>query len=146
MIISNYSPADKAEVLNLISLNTPTYFAPHEWHELDEYLAKFVELYYVIYVEGIMVAAAGINFENQGQHATMSWDIIHPDFQGQGIGSLLVKHRLAVLANYPKVVKVISRTSQLTYPFYEKHGFKTVDTQKDYWAAGIDLYAMERAL
>lgn len=144
MEISTYKPTDKAAVLNLITLNTPSFFAIHERDELDEYLMKYIELYYIVRHQGEIVGAAGINFENNGQHATMSWDIIHPDFQGKGIGSLLVKHRFAILAGYPKVRKILSRTSQLTYPFYEKHGFTTVDTKKDHWAPGLDLYAMER--
>lgn len=144
MQIKPYHKDHKAAVLHLISLNTPSYFAAHERKELYEYLDKFVELYYVAESEGEIIAAAGINFENDGKDATMSWDIIHPAHQGKGIGSLLVSYRIAIIKEqHPSVTKIVSRTSQLTEAFYKKQGFTTVKHIKDHWAPGIDLCTME---
>lgn len=147
MNIIPYQNNYKNAVLELIDLNTPAFFAPFERSELDEYLDKFIELYYVVESYGEIVGAAGINFENGDHDATMSWDIVHPDYKGKGIGSLLVEYRLNIVQkHYPLVNKLVSRTSQLAESFYKKHGFNTIKVVKDHWAAGIDLHLMERRL
>ena len=45
VVIREYTPADKADVLRLIRLNTPASFAPAEEADLDEYLEHRWELY-----------------------------------------------------------------------------------------------------
>ena len=73
----------------------------------------------------------------------ISWGMIHPDFQKQGFGTLLLKHRLSELQKIESVEKIIVRTSQHVYPFYEKAGFKISITIPNYWADGFDLIEME---
>ncbi|MEI7473128.1 MAG: GNAT family N-acetyltransferase, partial [Chitinophagaceae bacterium] len=66
-----------------------------------------------------------------------------PDFQGQQIGTTLLKYRIKILQDNPVIEKIIVRTSQLVYPFYEKAGFVLKEKITDYWAKGIHLYRME---
>ena len=48
--------------MNLIKLNTPDYFAEKEAADLNKYLDKEIELYYVLLVDGTVIGSGGINF------------------------------------------------------------------------------------
>jgi len=55
----------------------------------------------------------------------------------------LLNHRIEKLRNISSIKKIIVRTSQLVYKFYEKQGFVLLEVKKDYWADGLDMYKME---
>ena len=129
--------------MNLIGLNTPRFFAKEEADDLSRYLDKEIELYYVLSVDNKIVGCGGINFAENKTVGKISWDIIHPDFQGRSLGTLLLKHRLEVLQSIESIRKITVRTSQVAYKFYEKQGFILHEIKKDYWAEGFDMYYME---
>ncbi len=129
--------------MNLIDLNTPRFFAKEEADDLSRYLDKEIELYYVLSVDKKIVGCGGINFAENKTVGKISWDIIHPDFQGRSLGTLLLKHRLEVLQSIESIRKITVRTSQIAYKFYEKQGFILHEIKKDYWAEGFDMYYME---
>ena len=138
-----YEPTDKDAVINLIRLNIPKYFAPTEETDLNYYLDHERELYYVLLFDGQIVGCGGINFAENRTIGKISWDIIHPAFQGKKLGTKLLKHRISVLKTIDSVQKITVRTSQLAYKFYEKQGFELNEVKEDYWAKGFDLYRME---
>ena len=141
-LIRKYLSADKVAVLNLIKLNTPAFFAEEEMEDLSTYLDKEVELYYVLLVDGEIVGCGGINFAENKTIGRISWDMIHPAFQGKSLGTKLLKHRIEVLRSIPTVQKITVRTSQVAYKFYEKQGFVLNEIKKNYWAEGFDMYNM----
>jgi ribosomal protein S18 acetylase RimI-like enzyme len=75
--------------------------------------------------------------------ARISWDIIHPDFQGKGIGKKLTLHRIDQIKRNPAINLVMVRTTQIVYKFYQQLGFELKKTEKNYWAEGFDLYQMQ---
>jgi ribosomal protein S18 acetylase RimI-like enzyme len=141
--IHTYTESDKTAVLNLFNLNTPQYFSSLEEEGLVYYLENEIELYYVVKIGDLIVGSGGINFENDKSTAKISWDIIHPKYQGQGLGSILLNFRLQEIQKFNQVQTVIVRTSQFTYQFYEKSGFKIGKITEDYWAPGYHLYLMK---
>lgn len=141
--IRPYTVADKTTLLELLTLNVPKYFAEEEIEDFRLYLDHEVELYYVAQLNNQIVGAGGINFEENRSVAKMSLDFIHLEYQQAGIGTRLLAHRLAVLQTMEAVKRIFVRTSQLAYPFYQKNGFVLLETVKDYWAEGFDLYRME---
>ncbi len=143
LTIRAYRNADKAEVLNLLSLNTPQYFSPDEFQDLENYLENEIEYYYVIEIEGKIIGSGGFNFADDKTTGIISWDILHPDFQGKSLGSTLLAHRIENIQKFEHVSKIIVRTSQLVYKFYEKCGFDVIEVIKDYWAKDFDLVKME---
>lgn len=145
IVIRNYTPQDKAAVIRLLRLNSPTYFAPSEEADLASYLASEVEDYFVAELDSEIVGAGGINYFPSEQTARLSWDIVAPSMQGKGIGQMLVTHRLKLLLSNPDVALVVVRTTQLVYAFYQKLGFELLKIERDYWAAGFDLYYMQRS-
>lgn len=144
MTIRNYRPEDREAVLELLRLNTPAYFAPSEEADLVYYLENESDHFYVMVSEDRPVGCGGINFSDDGATARISWDIFHPDLQGQGLGSRLTRFRIGRMSERESVHTLVVRTSQLAYTFYEKFGFETKEIVPDYWAKGYDLYRMER--
>ena len=144
MQIRPFRPEDEAQVIELIRLNTPEYFHASEEQELVEYLQNEREDYFVVEIEHKVVGAGGINYFPEEKAARISWDLIHPDYQGQGIGRALTRHRLAYLSGNSQVKEIVVRTSQLAYHFYQKMGFRLASTEENYWAPGYHLYLMRK--
>lgn len=140
--IRKYQDSDQGQLLAILRLNIPDFFAPSEEQDFTDYLARELEDYFVAVIDNQIVGGGGINYFPENQEARISWDMIHPDFQGQGIGSRLTEHRLQRIAQSPEITIIVVRTSQFAYPYYAKFGFTITYTKKDYWAPGYDLYHM----
>ena len=145
-IIRKYTEADKPLLLELIQLNTPQYFSLSETEDFVLYLDKYREEYFVIEYENKICGCGGINVEPNLQMAKLSWDMVHPNYHGLGIGTLLTQFRINHIKQMQDIKTIIVRTSQVAYKFYEKFGFTKIDYQKNYWAPGFDLYTMELIL
>ncbi len=130
-------------MLELFHLNTPQSFSPEEEKDLIYYLDHEIEKFFVIEIDSGIVGCGGINFKEEGRVGVLSWAFIHPEMHGKGLGTSIVKHRVNYLLNETSVEKIIVRTSQLVFSFYEKNGFVLKEIKKDYWAKGYDLYDME---
>lgn len=135
---------DIQALLALFDRNVPSYFDLSEREDFQRYLEKEVEDYYVIEYEGNIIGCGGINYNLVEMKAIISWDIIHPDYHGKGFGRKLIDYRLNHIQNNSNIKIIIVRTSQFTYEFYKKMGFELKETQKDFWAEGIDLFYMEQ--
>jgi GNAT superfamily N-acetyltransferase len=143
MVVREFILSDTTRVLELLNLNIPSSFAETEVKDFEHYLQFERELYFVLCIDQIVVACGGINFKNTLNQAWLSWDIVHPDFQGKGLGGSLVTHRLNYLKDHFKIDTVWVRTSQLANRFYEKAGFKESNRIKDFWSTGFDLVEMQ---
>lgn len=143
MKIRPYTPSDDESIITLLRLNTPKYFAPEEEQDLRDYFTNHIDRYFVVEYNDTIIGSGGINIINKGKNAALSWDIIHPDYQGKGVGSQLTQHCLDVIKTIEGIENISVRTSQLVYKFYEKFGFVLQEVIKDYWADGIDMYRME---
>lgn len=142
-VIREYCPQDKTSVLNLLRLNTPRYFSPEEENDLIYYLDNEVEYYFVIEFDKTIIGSGGFNFSGDETNGKISWDIFHPEFQGKSFGSMLLLYRIEKLQQFKNIKTITVRTSQLVYKFYEKLGFKLIETVEDYWAKDFHLYKME---
>ncbi|MVZ64451.1 GNAT family N-acetyltransferase [Sphingobacterium sp. DK4209] len=138
--IRPYQVDDYELVLRLFNTNVPSYFAEEERNDLIEYLNNEREEYFVIEQDTHLVGAGGINYK--GNDAYISWDFVDASLQGLGIGKQLLSHRLEIIKSNKTVERIIVRTSQFAFKFYEKNGFVAIETHKDYWAPGIDMIYM----
>ncbi len=139
--IRTYHPNDKDCLLKLLKLNIPEYFAEDEMNDFEEYLEHKIESYFVIELDGKIIGAGGINYDNNHDTAKISWDVIHPEFQGKGAGRQLLQYRINLIKLW-SVTNINVRTSQFAYKFYERNGFVLKNFVKDYWGVGFDLYEM----
>lgn len=111
--------------------------------DFKKYLEEERELYYVVLSDDKIVGCGGINFADNNKTGKISWDIIHPDYQGKSLGTQLLKYRIKLLSSMRNIQKITVRTSQVAYRFYEQEGFTLNEVVKDYWADGLDMYSME---
>jgi [ribosomal protein S18]-alanine N-acetyltransferase len=142
-IIRKYKSDDLEELVHLLQLNIPDYFAASEENDFVDYLENHLEDYFVMTHNGKIIGSGGINYFYQDNSSRISWDIVHPDFQGKGIGSKLTQYRLELIRKNASIETIIVRTTQLVYKFYEKMGFELEKTEEDFWAKGFDLYQMK---
>lgn len=143
MEIKKYEACHRTGVLELLRLNTPAYFSPDERQDLIDYLDNHLEYYYVVEIEHQVVGCGGLNLSDDPETIRISWDIMHPESQGKGLGRELTKFRIERIREIGGIKMVSVRTSQLVYQFYEKLGFALKEVVKDYWATGFDMYRME---
>lgn len=139
-IIRNYKPSDKVALTTIMQLLIPQYFNYNEMADFQLYLNNEIEEYYIIEEKGIIIGCGGINTFPQEKLGKISWDMMHPTAQGKGYGSKLLNFRIQKLIANQAIDKIQVRTSQLAYPFYNKHGFILKQVIPNYWAAGYDLY------
>ncbi|WP_461490641.1 GNAT family N-acetyltransferase [Pontibacter sp. HJ8] len=145
-MIRPYSPDDQEQLIEILRRNTPEYFAVSEEEDFNAYLEQHVEQYFVVEEGERIIGAGGINYFDDYTLARISWDLIHPDFQGKGIGKELMRYRMDEIRKKNTVRVVVVRTTQLVYRFYQKMGFVLERTEKDFWAKGFDLYQMKLEL
>ena len=145
-MIRPYKIEDKTKLIALLKLNIPQYFDRSEERDFIDYLNKFADHYFVVEENGSIIGCGGINYFHEESIARISWDIIHPDFQGKGIGKKLTLHRINEIRNNSSVNLIVVRTSQLAFKFYEKLGFELEKTEKDFWVKGLDLYQMKMTI
>lgn len=145
-MIRPYQAQDKLKLIEIIQLNTPEYFSIEEEADFLEYLEQHREDYFVIEVEGVIAGCGGVNYFEAEGIARFSWQMLHPDFHGKRLGTQLSLHRIETIKKNPKIKRIVVRTTQLVYPFYEKLGFVFTKREKDYWAKGFDLYQLEMDL
>jgi len=143
IIIRPYEIQEKSVLIDLLRMNTPKYFGVEEENDFIRYLEFEIESYFVIEKNDQIVGCGGINLNVEKQIGIISWGMIHPDFQGQKLGSELLKYRISFLKNNYNLQKIIVRTSQLVFPFYQKHGFELKEKHPDFWSKGLDMYLME---
>jgi len=144
--IRPYTVADKEDLFKIFRLNTPEYFDPKEEKEFAEYIEHRSDTYLVIEHHELIVGGVGYEFRDSDRSGRINWIFIHPQYSGLGLGRQAVEHCLKILRANPAVEVLIVRTSQWAYQFFEKCGYKLMDTTKDYWAPGLDLYLMEQAI
>ncbi|WP_294822769.1 hypothetical protein [uncultured Flavobacterium sp.] len=60
MTIRPYSISNNPAILELLSLNTPQYFAESERADLIDYLANHIDHYYVVEVDDIITGCGGL--------------------------------------------------------------------------------------
>lgn len=143
VLIRAYELRDRDVVLNIMQENIPAYFAQDEKEDLKYYLDFEMQQFFVLEVDNRIVACGGIIVEPEEKRAVISWDMVLPAEQGKGYGRKLLENRIAILKDLKTIDRIIVRTSQRTYLFYQKNGFVLNQIVKDYWAKDFDLYSME---
>lgn len=142
-MIRPYQTSDHPKVIEIFQQNTPKFFALEEQTDLERFLERNGENYWLIEQEGVIAGCGGIVFSEDKRVGRIAWDFFSPNFQGQGLGRQLTSFRLAEIRKNRDVQKIIVRTSQLAHSFYAKFGFEVEKIEENYWAPGLHLYDMQ---
>jgi N-acetylglutamate synthase-like GNAT family acetyltransferase len=142
-MIRKYTTKDKKKVIDLLKLNTPEFFDPSEENDFNAYLDCEIEDYFVFEDNATIVGCGGINYFPDEKLARISWDMIHPNYQGKGVGKALTQYRIDHIKAFSTIECIEVRTSQFASDFYGKMGFVLESIEKDYWAKDYDLYLMK---
>jgi len=152
-MIRTYLPEDRASCLKIFKSNCPKYFDISElndfeiWlngqdHQKMAYRNSKVENYFVIQNDDDVIGCGGYYIVPDTPKAGMAWGMIHHDFHKQGLGQILFRFRLdEIKKTYPRN-DISLCTSQHTFRFYERFGFKVTKITNDGFAKGIDKYDM----
>ena len=135
-----YERRDLDAVVAIFRSNIPKYFDHKEEPGLHEFLqSDHVNNYYVIEIEGEVVGAGGIAFNDlESPTVSLCWGMVREDFLGKGVGKELTRFRIDLArGKYPGLPLTIG-TSQHTRGFYEKFGFRLTEHTPDGLGPGID--------
>tara|TARA_B100000003_G_C10888356_1_gene354141 strand:- start:537 stop:1010 length:474 start_codon:yes stop_codon:yes gene_type:complete len=128
--------------VDIIESNTPKYILPIEHLAFKNYLLKKNKTYFVLFNGFNLVACGGYGINDSQTKADLSWGLVHRKNHSQGIGSYLLRFRIEnIKKKYPSV-NIHLDTSQHTYKFFERFGFKVRKISKDGYGEGLDMYDM----
>ena len=148
--IKPYLPQHKNTLLGIFKSNMPLYFAEHELDLFDAFLDRDLERgpYSVVFKDDVIVGSGGIamneptKYTNQ-PHVIMTWGMVDNKRHKEGFGKALLQFRIKQAKELYPNIKIALGTTQHSFPFFEKYGFKTVCFEKDHWGKDLDLYQME---
>ncbi len=144
-LIRTYKDEDLKDLLEAFRLNVPTYFDPKEESDFLNFMEHERQYFLVIEVNMKVVGCTGYMIDENKKEGKITWVFFNPNYQGKGLGQKLVGHCMTQIESSEKVNQIIVRTSQLADKFFSKFGFELVETKKDYWGKGLDLYFMKKA-
>lgn len=155
MTIRKYQPGDRASCIEIFQSNCPKYLDPSElsgfefWlngqdNEKIMYKNAIGEHYFVLEKEGKVIACGGYYVCKDNPMVSMAWGLVHNAFHKQGFGKQLFQFRVEqIIQDFPER-NIELDTSQHTYRFFEKFGFKITQITKDGYGKGLDRYDMKR--
>ena len=134
------------DCIELFDLNCPEFFASIEKNDYIEFLNQTKEGYVTIHHDSILIGAYGVH-KTSSESASQSWTLIHPKYQNQGIGRLIMERVFSFLESN-QLDKLFLSTSQQTEAFFVKFGAIRIDYIENGWGEGLHRIEMkiERAI
>ncbi|MBS1773146.1 MAG: GNAT family N-acetyltransferase [Bacteroidetes bacterium] len=153
MNIREYQPSDREPCITIFDSNTPQYFDPTEKEYLQNWLTgkdegrhsyknNIAEHFYVLEHDGAVVGCGGFYIPEAKPVANMVWGMIHRDYHKHGLGKALFQYRVQQIQKLYPHCSIILDTTQHTYGFFEKLGFKVTQITNDAYGPGLNRYDM----
>src|SRR5690606_15287577 len=126
------------------------YFAPHELKDFDEWLDKQrdrhtlggTDEYFVVELDGKIIACGGYCMNPEKTQARLTWGLVIDELHEQGIGKMFVEYRIEAIRDQFQGCEIALDTTQHTYPFFEKVGFKVAQVTDNFYTEGLHRYDM----
>lgn len=147
--IRKYTDSDKNACMEAFKTNVPKYFTEAEINDFEHFLAKLENPeeadnlpYYVMELDGKIIGCGGFG-EKKGKDAiTFVWGMVHNAHHKKGYGEQLLVFRLTEIKKQFPGREVVLDTTQFSFPFFEKYGFRTVKITENSYGEGMHRYDM----
>ncbi len=127
----------------MFKTNIPHFFDYTEQQLFETYLLKKDIQYYVLFNEDRrIVAAGGYGYNNILKTVDLTWGMVDRSCHKNGFGRRLTDYRIQKITTEHPKSNILLNTTQHTFRFYEKFGFKITKITKNYYALGLDRYYM----
>jgi len=149
MEIIDFNVNNLDDLVSIMQSNIPIYFAEHEVSEFKSFFTDNQESYkyWIATKDNKVVAGAGIAYNEKLTEGYLCWGMVQNELRCQGIGTVLTKMRIEDAKKTLGVGgKIICKTTQHSYTYYQKMGFKLLFTVDNHWTEGMHLYEMELIL
>ena len=137
----NYSMESFNDCIELFDLNCPEFFASIEKNDYIEFLNQTKEGYVTIHHDSILIGAYGVH-KTSSESASQSWTLIHPKYQNQGIGRLIMERVFSYLESN-QLDNLFLSTSQQTEAFFLKFGAIRINYIENGWDEGLHRIEMK---
>ena len=153
MQIREYKPTDREACFAVYNSNVPVFFAPEELDGFKSWLdskdkavlahaTNQCEYYYVIENDNKIIGCGGFYITQNKQEARMAWGMVENSLHKKGIGRQLLDYCIKQIKLLNPEVSIALYTTQHSYVFFERLGFKVTKIQKDFYLPGMDRYDM----
>ncbi len=148
-IIRTYDSSDKKALMEAFKTNVPTFFTIDEVGDFERFLNRFENPdeqnnppFYTVELDGTPIGCGGFTYREEANAVVFVWGLVHNSHHKKGYGELLLRYRLKqIKLAYPDK-QIILDTTQHSYSFFEKYGFKTIKITEDFYAEGMHRYDM----
>jgi ribosomal-protein-alanine N-acetyltransferase len=148
-----YTSSDHESCVQIFSSNVPIFFDSIElegfksWllskdHGVKAHKTNVYESYSVVELKGLVIGCGGFYITENLTEARMAWGMINYNFHKKGIGRQFLEFRLRQIQQMNQVIPIALDTTQNTFRFFEKMGFKVTSIKKGYYTKGLDRYDM----
>lgn len=155
MHIRTYEANDREACLAIFASNTPPYFDVSEYQFLDNWLTKkgqgelcyesnAAETFFVLEIENKVLACGGYYIPKNEKRANMVWGMVHNAAHHQGLGKQLLLFRVDEITRLYPLHSISLDTSQHTFRFFERLGFRTLKCIHNGYGEGLHRYDMLR--
>jgi N-acetylglutamate synthase-like GNAT family acetyltransferase len=147
IVIKEYKKKDRIGCINAFKSNVPAYFTNEEVQDFETFLTRLDSdsnktRFYVIHDDTKIIGCGGFGDKDNKGIISLAWGLIHKDFHKKGYGKKLLLYRIDQIKLLRTKFPVIIDTTQYSYGFFEKYGFKTTKITNDYYQIGMHRYDM----
>ena len=145
MKIREYKVSDREACLKIFKSNIPKFFLPDEAKGFEEFLDKMaIGAYWVVENALELIACGGIG--TRAEEGRLHYGIVANSYHKQGIGSQLIKFRLAQLIEKATVKAISLDTSQHNPEFFKKFGFVETSVKENEYGPDLHRHDMRWVL
>jgi [ribosomal protein S18]-alanine N-acetyltransferase len=153
MIIKIYTTEYRQDCLAIFDSNCPKYFDVSEkkllinWlNGLDSGIITYKNVasiyFYVLIHNGDAIACGGFYILQDKNIANMVWGMVHAAHHGNGFGKALFEYRIQQIKALFTKHAIVLDTSQHTFTFFKKLGFKVTNISPNGYGKGLGRYDM----
>lgn len=145
--IHKYEARHRAGCLEAFVSNVPTYFTNEEVRDFENFLTLLEEKqsttqYFVLLHNSLVIGCGGFGDKEGTSELSLAWGLIHRAYHKKGFGIVLLNFRLKQIKELLPDKNLVLDTTQHSFGFFEKFGFKTIKITNDFYAQGLHRYDM----